>query len=137
MEMYPFFPSKFPSHPGQHITLREFHELYIGFLLVIHFKYSSVYTTMPKSLTIPSPGTHKFIFQVYESFSVTQVSSFVSFPLRVHIQRMSYDISPLTDFTVLHSLKLSFTSWDRGMDTLSHLGDCSGRFYIKWKEIGQ
>ena len=30
-----------------------------------------------------------------------------------------------------HSLKLSFTSWDRGMDTLSHLGDCSGRILYK------
>ena len=54
--------SKFPSHPGQHITLREFHVPCNRFLLVIHFKYSSVYTTIPKSLTIPSPGTCKFIF---------------------------------------------------------------------------
>ena len=37
------------------------------------------------------------------------------------------DLLPL----VLHSLKLSFTSWDRAMDTLSHLGDCSGSILYK------
>ena len=33
----------------------EFHVLYNRFLLVIHFKYSSVYMTFPNSLNIPSP----------------------------------------------------------------------------------
>ena len=52
--MYPFSP-KHPSHPDWHKTLREFPVLYTRSLLGIHFKYSSVYMTFPKSLTIPSP----------------------------------------------------------------------------------
>ena len=39
----------------------EFHVLYSRFLLVIHFKYSSVYLTFPKSLTIPSPSNHTLL----------------------------------------------------------------------------
>ena len=42
--VYPF-SLKLPSHPGWLITLS---------LLVIHFKYSSVYMTFPNSLTVPS-----------------------------------------------------------------------------------
>ena len=47
--MYPFSP-KLPSHPGCHITLTEFSELYSRSLLVIHFKYSSVDTNFCKML---------------------------------------------------------------------------------------
>ena len=42
----------------------EFHVLYNRSVLVIHFKYRSVYMTFPKFLTIPPPslGNHKFLF---------------------------------------------------------------------------
>ena len=44
------------------------------------------------------------------------------------------DLLPL----VLHSLKLSFISWDRDMDTkVLTLGAALWKFYIQWKEIGQ
>ena len=56
MYMYPF-SSKLPSHPGCHITLSRVPSAYNSFLLVIHFKYSSVYMSIPSSLTIPSPHT--------------------------------------------------------------------------------
>ena len=54
MYMYPFFP-KPSSHPGCHITLKEFHVLYSRSLLVFHFDYSSVYMSIQNSLTIHSP----------------------------------------------------------------------------------
>ena len=49
--MHSFSPQP-PSHPGWHITLSRVPLLYNRCLLVIHFKYSSVYMTFPKSLTI-------------------------------------------------------------------------------------
>ena len=52
--MYPFSP-KWPFHPGCHIVLSRVPVLYSGSLLVIHFKYTSVYMSIPNSLTIPSP----------------------------------------------------------------------------------
>ena len=52
--MYPFSP-KLPSHLGCHITLSRVPMLYSRSLLVIHFKYSSVYMSFPSSLTIPFP----------------------------------------------------------------------------------
>ena len=36
-------------------NIEQFHVLYYRSLLIIHFKYSSVYMTFPKSLIIPSP----------------------------------------------------------------------------------
>ena len=54
MYMYPFFP-KPSSHPGCHITLKEFHVLYSRTLLAFHFDYSSVYMSIQNSLTIHSP----------------------------------------------------------------------------------
>ena len=42
-------PSKLPHN------IRQFPVLYIRSLLVIHFKHSSVYMSIPNSLTIPSP----------------------------------------------------------------------------------
>ena len=44
-----------PLCPGWHITLSRVPCVYNKFLLVICFKYSIVYMTFPKSLTIPSP----------------------------------------------------------------------------------
>ena len=44
--------------PPMHVDIKywaKFHVLCNRFLLVIHFKYSSVYMTFPKSLTLPSP----------------------------------------------------------------------------------
>ena len=62
--MYPF-SLKLPSHPGCHKHWAEFPMLYSRTLLVIHFKYSSVYMSIPDSLTNPSPTSppdnHKFI----------------------------------------------------------------------------
>ena len=52
--MYAFSP-KWPFHPGCHIVLSRVPVLYSGSLLVIHFKYTSVYMSIPNSLTIPSP----------------------------------------------------------------------------------
>ena len=61
--MYPF-SLKLPSHPGCHKHWAEFPMLYSRTLLVIHFKYSSVYMSIPDSLTNPSPTSppdnHKF-----------------------------------------------------------------------------
>ena len=51
-----------PSRLPHNIKHRQFHVLYNRSLLVIHFKYSSVYVTFPKSLTIPSlPPTVSFL----------------------------------------------------------------------------
>lgn len=44
-------------------NIEQLHVLYSRSLLVMHFKYSSVYMTFPLSLTIPSPGNHEFILQ--------------------------------------------------------------------------
>ena len=57
------FSLNFPAHPGCHKTLTEFPVLYSRSLLVIHFKYSSVYMSIPNSLTVSFPqsypGNHK------------------------------------------------------------------------------
>ena len=50
---YPLSP-RLPSHPGCHITA-ELPVLYSRSLLVFCFKYSSMYMSIPNSLTIPSP----------------------------------------------------------------------------------
>ena len=55
--IYTQFSPKFHSHPGCHITLSRVPSAYNSFLLVIHFKYSSVYMSIPNSLTILSPHT--------------------------------------------------------------------------------
>ena len=41
--------SQFPSCPGCHVTLNRVPVLYSRFLLVIHFKYGSVYMSIPNS----------------------------------------------------------------------------------------
>ena len=48
-------PSPDAPHPGCHITLSRVSSLYSRSLLVICFKYSSVYMSIPNSLTIPFP----------------------------------------------------------------------------------
>ena len=62
--MYPFSP-KLPSQPGCHKHWADFPMLYSRTLLVIRFKYSSVYMSIPNSLTNPSPTSppdnHKFM----------------------------------------------------------------------------
>ena len=64
--MYPF-SSKLLSHPGCQITLSRVPCVYSRSLLVIHLKNTSVYLSIPNSLTIPyanpSPDSskHKFI----------------------------------------------------------------------------
>ena len=50
--MYPFY-HRLPSHPGCSIILSRVPWLYSRSLLVIHFKYSSVYMPVTNSLTIP------------------------------------------------------------------------------------
>ena len=52
--MYPFSP-KLPPIQAATQHWAEFHVLYGRSLLVIHFKYSSVYLSIPNSLTTPSP----------------------------------------------------------------------------------
>ena len=54
--MYPLSP-KLSSHPGCHITLSTLPVLHSRSLLVLHFKYSSVYMSIPNSLTVPSRYT--------------------------------------------------------------------------------
>ena len=82
--------------------------LYNRSLLVIHFKYSSVFMSIPNSLSFPrhpSPSNHKLILQVCESLCF--VSSFVSFLFGFHIKGMSSSIFPyLSDLVhaVWHSL---------------------------------
>ena len=62
--LYLFSP-KFPSHPGRHKHWTEFHVLCSRSLLAIHFKPSSVYTSIPNSPVIPSshssPSNHKLV----------------------------------------------------------------------------
>ena len=53
--MYPFSP-KLPSHPGCHTILSRVHVQYSRSLLVIHFKYSTVFLLILNSLTIESNG---------------------------------------------------------------------------------
>ena len=59
-----------PSHPGCIWHWAELPLLYSRSLWVIHFKYSSVYISIPNSLTIPSPHPfpqkHKFILREFE-----------------------------------------------------------------------
>ena len=50
--MYPF-SARLPSHPGCHINTEQSSLCYMS-SLVIRFKYSSVYMSIPNSLTIPS-----------------------------------------------------------------------------------
>ena len=52
--LYLFSP-KLPSHPSCCITLSRVLCAIQQVLLVIHFKYSSVYMSIPNFLTIPSP----------------------------------------------------------------------------------
>ena len=59
---YPFSP-KCPSHPGCHVTLIRIPTLNRRSLLVIHFRYSGVCTSIPISLTIPSLTLATISFQ--------------------------------------------------------------------------
>ena len=52
--MYPLSP-KLPSHPGWCITIEQSSLHFSRSLLVIHFKYNSMYMSTPNSLTILSP----------------------------------------------------------------------------------
>ena len=67
-------PPNSPLHPGCHKTLTVFPVLYSRPLLVVRFKYSSVYMSIPNSITITFPtfpsGNHKFLFYVVGSVSV-------------------------------------------------------------------
>ena len=62
--MYPS-SSKLPSHPGLHINTEQGSLCPAADLVVIHFKYSSVYMTIPApQLSFPlifPPGNHKSI----------------------------------------------------------------------------
>ena len=68
-----WFSPKLPSHLGCQQHWPEFPVLYSRFLLFIQFKYSSVYKSIPNSITILSPilpaGNHKFV--LCESVSVS------------------------------------------------------------------
>ena len=72
------------SPPIQAITWHwaEFHVLYGSCLLVIHFKYSWMYVSIPNSLPIPSPQPCPQKPKACESVSVLYISSLVSFLFR-------------------------------------------------------
>ena len=59
-----------PSHPGCHIILSGVPCAIWRALLIIHFKHSSVYMSIPNSLTVPSPTP----------FPPVTVSSFLKSP---------------------------------------------------------
>ena len=68
--------------------------LYIRTLLFIHSKWKSLHIHTTSNHPSPSPpplGSHKSVFYVYESVSVLQINSFVSY-FRFHIWVKSYDI---------------------------------------------
>ena len=96
--------SQTPLHPSYYITLSRV-PCAIQFL-VIHFKYSSMYMSIPNALTSPIPHPSPQQPQVHSLslwVSFCFVSSFVSFLFRLHIEGMAYDISPsLSD--LLHSI---------------------------------
>ena len=54
------FPHSISSHPGYHTTLK-FPVLHSRPLLIIHFKYSSVYMSIPNSLILPSPHPYALV----------------------------------------------------------------------------
>ena len=97
IHMHPFSP-KLSFHPGCHIRLSRVpyivgitnKDLQSRSLSVICFKYSSVYMSVPNSLTIPSLNPSPLVtissFSVSESVSVLQISSFASFHFRFHIK---------------------------------------------------
>ena len=67
--MCPFSPNSPPIQAAiQHWA--EFHMLYSRFLLIIHFKYSSVYMLIPNFLTNPSP--HPSLLATKSSISVCE-----------------------------------------------------------------
>ena len=94
--------SELPSHPGYHKTLSRVSVLSSRYLLVIHFKYSSVYMTIPNSLTIfsllPSltVSVNKFIcifsFWIPHIQDITQYFSFSVWltSLSVTVSRSSF-----------------------------------------------
>ena len=51
-----------PSHPGWHVTLSRVPCAIRKSLLVIRFKYNSVYMTSPKFQTVPSPSATISLF---------------------------------------------------------------------------
>ena len=80
--MYPFSP-KFPSHPGWHVTLGRFHVLYSKSLLVIHFKYSSVYSSVQllspvRFFANPCTAAHQASLSIANSRSLLKLMSMES-----------------------------------------------------------
>lgn len=63
------------------------------------------------------------------------VPFFFIFPLFFPVSLLVSEPQSVQFSVASNFLKLSFISWDKGMDTLSHLGTCVGKS-IKWKEIG-
>ena len=100
--------------------------LYSRSLLVIHFKYSSVYMFIPNSLTIsslhpsPTPSNHKFIVSVWVSFYFVSKKSYkwnqhFNKPTPTHIQERclcaSLDLFPtavITNYYKLAGLKKKY-----------------------------
>ena len=75
--MYPFSP-KLPSHQNYSITLsRPVLSSRSLLVLVIHFKYSSVYMSIPNSLTILSPHPSSLLTQQPLSSFSKSVSPFL------------------------------------------------------------
>ena len=93
-----FILSPTPSHQGWHITWVELHVLYSRSLLVIHFKYSSVYMTFPNSLTIPSSHLfpHPFPLDKLNFFSLL-------FLFCIGVQAWLYNVVIVSDGQQRHS----------------------------------
>ena len=66
------------AKPSSHVLILFLLLLYSRSLLVIHFKYSSVYMSIPNSLTVPSPDpsawVYWYIFNAFQSKSQSFVS---------------------------------------------------------------
>ena len=108
IHMYPFSP-KLPLHPACHNIEQSSICHTSRSLLVIHFKYSSVYMCNPNSLTIPSlillSGSHKLVLKVCESVFFKYVNLYQFFFDSTYV--MSYDISPsLTSLSMTISTDL-------------------------------
>ena len=74
--MYSILPQN-PSHPGCRVTLNRVQCAICGTLLVMHFKHSTVYMSIPNSLTIPSlhPSPLVTITSFFKSPSTQQLLS--------------------------------------------------------------
>ena len=57
------------TKPSSHVLILFLLLLYSRSLLVIHFKYSSVYMSIPNSLTVPSPDPSAWVLTHFQCFS--------------------------------------------------------------------